>query len=166
MRTARSFTLIELLIVMVIIVLLIALLVPGLTRARAQGIKRVCGEQLRQVVFALRMYYDENKDYLPEASYYPSIDPAPLNTHQPIFIADVLLRYAGEQPRVFRCPADQPGRTDRPPPNAGRSFFETERCSYIYYRGGVDKFVDYDYFHGAAGDERAKNHATLEAGVR
>jgi hypothetical protein len=62
----------------------------------------------------------------------PSLGPAPLDTSEPIYLADVLLKSCGNQPRVFRCPNDTPGLTERDAPNGGKSYFQSERCSYQY----------------------------------
>lgn len=61
----RGFTLIELLVVVAIIVTLIAILVPSLGRARRQAKDVVCTTNLRQIGTLLRIYSDENNQYLP-----------------------------------------------------------------------------------------------------
>jgi prepilin-type N-terminal cleavage/methylation domain-containing protein/prepilin-type processing-associated H-X9-DG protein len=60
METRKAFTLIELLVVIAIIALLLALLLPALERAREQGKRVVCLNNLRQLVLAWNMYADEN----------------------------------------------------------------------------------------------------------
>jgi prepilin-type N-terminal cleavage/methylation domain-containing protein/prepilin-type processing-associated H-X9-DG protein len=56
----RGFTLIELLIVIGIISVLAALLMPALSRARAQAKRISCISNLRQMGFAIQMYLSEN----------------------------------------------------------------------------------------------------------
>ena len=51
-----------------------------------------------------------------------------------ILLADVLAGDVGNQSLVFQCPKDVPGATDRPAPNTGKSFFETEASSYEFRR--------------------------------
>jgi len=64
-RTAKGFTLVELLVVIGIIAVLISLLLPALSKARAQGLAIVCASNMRQAGIALRMYQSEFKGYLP-----------------------------------------------------------------------------------------------------
>src|SRR5687767_10580869 len=59
-----AFTLIELLVVIGIIALLMAILLPAVTRARAQGMSVKCKAQMRDVGLLLRMYSEEYKGVL------------------------------------------------------------------------------------------------------
>ena len=64
----KGFTLIELLVVIAIIGILTAILLPALSRARAQARSIVCVSNLRQLYLANTMYADENKGrYCPAA---------------------------------------------------------------------------------------------------
>ena len=60
MDKSRGFTLIELLVVIAIIALLMAILMPALHRAREQGKRAVCLNNLRQLTLAWIMYADDN----------------------------------------------------------------------------------------------------------
>jgi prepilin-type N-terminal cleavage/methylation domain-containing protein len=62
-----GFTLIEVLVVVAIIALLVAILLPALSRARAQGRNAVCLNNLRQIGLAVTQYAMANSDILPRA---------------------------------------------------------------------------------------------------
>lgn len=183
----RAFTLIELMVVVAIIGLLVAMLMPALSKARAQSRLAVCATNLHQIGVATRAYINDNRDRLPYASLMPSLGPAPLSTKQPIYIADVLGKEVGN-PEVFHCPNDQPGGV-RPAPNEGKSYFESERSSYEFrfQLGGMttqeaanrfsqftDRTVaentiwilrDYDNFHGPAGKPAARRYLYIDGHV-
>jgi len=68
MAKQRAFTLIELLVVIAIIAILMAILVPALQRAREQGKRAACLNNLRQLALAWIMYADENDDKIVHAN--------------------------------------------------------------------------------------------------
>jgi prepilin-type N-terminal cleavage/methylation domain-containing protein len=61
----KSFTLIELLVVIAIIAVLVAILLPGLSMARENARKSVCGANLRQMGLGTTMYANDNKEMIP-----------------------------------------------------------------------------------------------------
>jgi prepilin-type N-terminal cleavage/methylation domain-containing protein len=128
----RAFTLIEILVVVSIIALLIGILVPVLSKAKNQARRVTCATQLHHVGVAMVAYMQDSRDRMPEVSFMPSLGPAPLTTDKPIYFADVLARHLKGQKDVLHCPNDQPSLTDRPAPNTGLSFFQSERSSYEY----------------------------------
>jgi len=62
MHKRKGFTLIELLVVIAIIAILMSILIPALNRAREQGKRAACLNNLKQLVLAWIMYADENDD--------------------------------------------------------------------------------------------------------
>ena len=190
-----AFTLIELLVVVAIVGLLAGILVPSLSKARGQTRRIVCAAHLRQVGVAMMSYLQESRDRMPYISYMPSVDPAPLTTEEPIYLADVLEKHFKGQTDVLQCPDDKPGATDRAAPNTGLSFFQSERSSYEYRvhlaglksteigrnggrpwppPGGQDDSVspntvwfarDYDNFHGKAGQTGARRYVYIDGHV-
>lgn len=60
MNKKPAFTLIELLVVIAVIAVLMGILLPSLNRARAQGKKVVCTAHSKNLVMAMRLYFDDN----------------------------------------------------------------------------------------------------------
>lgn len=49
-----------------------------------------------------------------------------------ILLSDLLAEHVGGQRQVFRCSLDLPDTTDRPAPNSGKSYFDSEGSSYVF----------------------------------
>lgn len=176
-----AFTLIEILVVVSIIGLLVAILLPSLQGARTQANRTVCASNLRSIGLGVQSYLAETNDRMPYASFLPSTTPYPIQGGEAIFIADVLLLHTGGNTKIFQCPRDQPGSV-RPEPNAGLSYFQSERSSYEYrtrlggqtlaeYAGVYERWTgrtvaessfwilrDYDNFHGDGGTNGSRRY--------
>jgi type II secretory pathway pseudopilin PulG len=127
-------------VVIAVLGLLLAILLPSFRRAREQGRRAACASNLRQIGVGFSTYMEYNGHRLPFASFMPSVGPSPLDEDEdPIYIADVLLPVLKNDKNVFRCPGDLRGRFQRDPPNDGKSYFESERSSYEYRTGWLNK---------------------------
>ena len=123
-KSARGFTLIELLVVIAIIALLMGILMPALQRARKMAQSIACTSNLRSLMIAWRTYGDSNDDKLVACqdgmpgrpnwiSGGLSFTNAPVNwdIHNDL-TRGPLWSYAGENAKVFKCPADMAKVTD------------------------------------------------------
>lgn len=123
---SRGFTLIELLVVIAIIAILASLLLPALTRAKAQARTVSCLNNKKQLMLAWHLYASENNDLLvvsgdgepvPEYNWLPArwvyaslrwdLSPQITNTTA---LTDprisLLATYTGKSVHVYRCPED------------------------------------------------------------
>ncbi len=76
MNRKRGFTLIELLVVIAVIAILMAILMPALKRAREQGKRTVCLNNLKQLTLAWVLYSDDNDGLVVNGS------PTEVGSHQ------------------------------------------------------------------------------------
>lgn len=68
-RISSAFTLIELLVVIAIIAIIAALLLPALSKAKAQAQSINCLSNLKQLQNAWQMYVGDNRDFMPQNEY-------------------------------------------------------------------------------------------------
>jgi len=118
----QGFTLIELLVVIAIVAVLAALLLPALSRAKAQGQKAQCINNFRQLHVAAQLYGNDHHDQLPrnhfQGDYYGpgenwvggamSWDSHPDNTNTFLLTGEGQGRIGKylDNPSIFKCPSD------------------------------------------------------------
>ena len=122
-RNARAFTLIDLLVVVAIIVLLIAILLPTLSRARAQTRMAVCKSNLREYGKASAYYLADYNDVFPP--HVHEWDDTPDGMGYPhwfnlldfywfgeFILPNQELQVSEQQLRIARCPDLEASRQD------------------------------------------------------
>ena len=149
-RRRNAFTLIELLVVIAIIAILAAMLLPALARAKqkAQGVQ--CMSNSRQLMYAWRLYTEDNRDLLP-FGYAVSAGPPDNRPYlwvkgiidvnndaaQANWDADSTLKQGAIWPYcksagIFHCPADPSTAVD----SAGRRVPRLRSMSMSNWVGG------------------------------
>jgi len=116
----KAFTLVELLVVIAIIAILMAILLPALQRAREQGKRAVCLNNVRSLTIAWVMYCDDNDEKLPKGwttsdgwildipGYYTNPEEAPEPLHLEALRGGTLYPYLNTT-KIFRCPVAKKG---------------------------------------------------------
>ncbi len=109
----RGFTLIELLVVIAVIALLVSILLPFLAKSKAAAVKIRCESNHRQLMTAVGLYANTNKDFLPWPNWagisvagwlYTSPEPGGSGWTAEFRETGTLWQYV-EHPDIYRCPA-------------------------------------------------------------
>jgi prepilin-type N-terminal cleavage/methylation domain-containing protein/prepilin-type processing-associated H-X9-DG protein len=119
-RKPAAFTLIELLVVIAIIAILAALLLPALSRAKAQGLSASCKSNLHQIGLSLGLYTDDAKKY-----------PQWISSTKVLWDT-TLLPWAANNRNLFRCPANT-----KAPPWTNNPSLLVPNPSYDYNMAGT-----------------------------
>ena len=170
-RVQRAgFTLVELLVVIGIIAVLIAILLPTLAKARDNANRAACLSNEKQILYAVIMYANEHKGYLPGPADPCINDPRIVNaqvgvtlsaTHPDYSQMDVwnggtfyssrelsnqaqLQQYLGgiTSWKVWQCPAAQEMWNQATPAHAGATnYFYQKPIGFGYLINNSDQFV-------------------------
>jgi prepilin-type N-terminal cleavage/methylation domain-containing protein len=102
-KSGLAFTLVEMLVVMAIIGVLAALLLTALGAAKASAKQTACLDNLKQINYATRMYYDDSNDASPNAGF----DETPMIAYKNRIRNYLGLKgHSSPQDKIFACPAD------------------------------------------------------------
>jgi prepilin-type N-terminal cleavage/methylation domain-containing protein/prepilin-type processing-associated H-X9-DG protein len=115
MDKQRGFTLIELLVVIAIIAILMAILMPALNRAKEQGKRAACLNNLRQMTLGWILYADDNDDKIVHANTgrsdawvrWPGRNASEQQRIDGI-MSGLLYRYCPNV-KLYKCPTGAPG---------------------------------------------------------
>ena len=116
MDRRKGFTLIELLVVIAIIALLMAILMPALQRAREQGKRTACLNNLKQLTLAWIMYADDNDGIICAANighsdygWVAAMDVSdPIENQIAAMQGGMLYPYCSNM-KLYKCPTGIPG---------------------------------------------------------
>ncbi len=105
-RNERGFSLLELLVVIAIIAIVVALLLPGLSAAKARARKVACLNNLKQMQLAWNSYADDSRDLLVANAWVPGNMNSPGDATNRTELEQGELYPYSRSAAIYKCPAD------------------------------------------------------------
>jgi len=139
----KSFTLVELLIIMSVVVVLISLLQPSLARISERGRQVVCANNLKQLNRAHELYSSDFNGEQVNPTHYLTADGLggwPNVKNIPDRSLLILTGYLSKTPELFLCPSDSRERKDGPSKYIRSASFSYTRNGYIYKENTIKIF--------------------------
>jgi len=103
-KSNRAPTLVEMLVVIAVIGILAALLLPALSAAKATARRPTCLNNLKQINYAVRLYYDDANDASPPGNGPQGSPLVGYKEHVKNYLG--LKGRSSPQDKIFACPAD------------------------------------------------------------
>ena len=168
---SRSFTLVELLVVLAIISVLASLLLPVISKAKAAGRATACLSNLRQIGIALQLYVQDNNNRLP-VMRDKSFDTNALPTNALPGPDVALSNYLGAV-KVLRCPSDRKRIYEQTGSSYawnsllnGQDAEQLKVLNMDFDPHQIPVFFDKEAFHSARGRNKGVNYLYADGHIK
>ena len=168
---SRSFTLVELLVVLAIISVLAGLLLPVISKAKEAGRAAACLSNLRQIGIALQLYVQDNNNRLPvmrDKSF--DTNGPPINALPGPDVA--LSNYLGAV-KVLRCPSDRKRIYEQTGSSYawnsllnGQDAEQLKVLNMDFDPHQIPVFFDKEAFHSARGENKGVNYLYADGHIK